>query len=571
MNKLTNKSALWWLLLLATVPSFISLLREGFFPMHDDLPVFRQYAMEECLKDGQIPCRWTKELGYGYGYPLMNFYPPLPYLMGFIPRAMGLSFLDTTKLLFILGLVISAGFMARLGSLFFDRWGTVAGALFFLYGPYHAVDLYVRGDLNESWAIAFFPAILWASYKVIKRPNLKNVILLALSYAAILLSHLGMALIMTPVLFVWCLLWLVLTRKQGFQKKFKGLVLSGLFAVFFSAFFIIPVVFEQQFVHVETLTMGYFNFLAHFVDLNQLFFSRFWGYGASVYGPGDGMSFQIGIAHWTIGLAASLGLVTWWRKSRELALAFIFFLLLFLGATFMAHWKATPIWLMLPKLEFLQFPWRLLAIILPAISFLAASAVQLIPSRGRGILVVGLFIILLLLYGNYFRPETWWPDRTDQTQFSGQVWQKALTAGIFDYLPKWSKAPPGKAAPQNASLLANGAVVTLIKKSNSQEYLVDNQSTKPANLQINTLYYSGWEGSVNDKPTPITVAGPEQLGLINFSVPPGKNLVKVLFKETPTRLFSDFISLTSWVVILAWILTQKVGRRSMSAASKGAI
>lgn len=92
MTALNNRSVVWWLLLLVTIPSYISLLRSGFFPIHDDLPVVRQYAVEVCLRDGQIPCRWTEELGYGYGYPLMNFYPPLPYLVGLIPRAMGLSF-----------------------------------------------------------------------------------------------------------------------------------------------------------------------------------------------------------------------------------------------------------------------------------------------------------------------------------------------------------------------------------------------------------------------------------------------------------------------------------------------
>src|SRR3989338_8506812 len=141
MSKLNNQSRLWWLLLIITIPSFLSLLRGGFFPMHDDLPVVRQYALEECLRDLQLPCRWTKELGNGYGYPLMNFYPPLPYVFGLVPRAMGLSYLDTVKLLFILSLVVSAGFMARLGNIFLGKWGGILAGGVFFFNPYPSLGL----------------------------------------------------------------------------------------------------------------------------------------------------------------------------------------------------------------------------------------------------------------------------------------------------------------------------------------------------------------------------------------------------------------------------------------------
>lgn len=521
--------------------------------MHDDLPVVRQYAEEVCLRDGQIPCRWTRELGYGYGYPLMNFYPPLPYFVGLIPRALGLSFIDTIKILFILSLVISAGFMAKLCSLFFDRWGAVAGALLYLYGPYHALNLYVRGDLNELWAMAFFPAVLWASYKLIKKPTLHRVLILSGSFAGIILSHVGMTLIMTPVMLIWISLWLIVKNFKDIKRTALFLAFSGLFSVGLSAFFILPVLYEQQLVHVNTLTMGYFNFLAHFVDLNQLFLSRYWGYGASVYGPLDEMGFQIGLLHWVVGLIALVGLLSWWKKNRPLFFSFIFFFVLFLASAFMAHWKATPIWLRIPKLDFLQFPWRFLALVLPAVSFLAASVFTLIPNRFRPISVSLLLLLLLLLYGGYFQPEKWFYDRTDKIQFSGKIWQKALTAGIFDYLPIWSKMPPANPPAGDVEVTPGIFATTNYKSSNYQSFEINNLNQSATSIKINTLYYPGWTVTVNSLTAAANVTTGGDLGLIGLVVPPGRSNVTLRFTETPLRFFSDVLSAMSWLILVVYL------------------
>jgi uncharacterized membrane protein len=58
------------------------LFADGFYPMHDDTQVSRVVVMGRALIHGQFPVRWVSDLGYGYGYPLFNFYGPLPYYVG---------------------------------------------------------------------------------------------------------------------------------------------------------------------------------------------------------------------------------------------------------------------------------------------------------------------------------------------------------------------------------------------------------------------------------------------------------------------------------------------------------
>ena len=528
--------------------------------MHDDLPVVRQYALEECLRDLQLPCRWTKELGNGYGYPLMNFYPPLPYVFGLVPRAMGLSYLDTVKLLFILSLVVSAGFMARLGNIFLGKWGGILAAVFYLYSPYHALDLYVRGDLNELWAIAIFPATLWFGYRLVKHPNLKNAIKLGLTEALIILSHVGMTLIFTPLLVIWILICLAASNKQTLTRAIKTLIISAVIAVGISAFFIFPVIYEQQYVHIETLVIGYFNFLAHFVDINQLFVSRFWGYGASVFGPNDGMAFQIGIVHWLVGLISMLTIISWREKSRDRIIVVIFLLVIFLLTSFLTHWKATPFWQIAPKLEYLQFSWRFMSIVMLAISLIAASVVVFFRESRQSLIVAALVGISLIAYVVYFQPISWYNDRTDEIQFSGKLWARQISAGIYDYLPLWSKAPPGVPSSSDAVLATGIPVKASIKKSNSQIYKIENNTSGPITMVVNTLYYPGWLVKINGSTQNARVTDGE-LGLIKLEVPVGINDIEVKFSETPLRVVSDYLSFASVLgVVGAWLLQQKLAQ-----------
>ena len=54
----------------AVKPMFI----KGYFPMHDDTQPARVFALAQELKQGIFPVRLVGSLGYGYGYPLFNFY-----------------------------------------------------------------------------------------------------------------------------------------------------------------------------------------------------------------------------------------------------------------------------------------------------------------------------------------------------------------------------------------------------------------------------------------------------------------------------------------------------------------
>jgi hypothetical protein len=511
----------------------------------------RQLQMDKCFSDLQIPCRWVPDMGYGFGFPLFNYYPPLPYLLGQPFRWLGFQFLDVVKIVGSLGFIFTAWTMYFLGREFFGRKGGLISSLFYTYAPYHAVDYWVRGAVNEFYAMGFYPAILLGLYLLIKTSRKKYLLLSALSIAGLMLSHNLMLLIFAPVGLIWCLFW-IWKLKPAVKPALLNLSLCGLWSLALSAFFTLPVFFEQKYAHLETLTMGYFNFLAHFLNVRQIFFIPNWGYGSSELGP-DSMSFFLGYLHWIIpGILFVLAIFN--RKLRQHR-SLIFLLLLFtLTSLLFTHNKTTPIWNLIKPLQLLQFPWRFLTISIFCLSFISGAIVKVFNKKVYFSLII---ILLLFLNGNYFRPRTWFSDLTDTQKFSGKSWQLLTTSGIFDYLPIFAPAPPADAAGDNVNIInGSGSSQTLKKVSNRQIYHL-NITSLSAVAEVQTYYFPGWHAFVDGREQPIDSYREKLLGRIQVDVPKGTHVLELRFTSTPIRTLGNILSLLAWsimVISLCWIV-----------------
>ena len=326
------------LLILLIIPAIKDLLTPGYFTMHDNMQVFRLFEVDKCVHDGQIPCRWVPDGGFGYGYPLMQFYPPMPYYPMELLNLLGLGFFWPVKIMFVLSFVLSGLGMYLLAKEFFGKWGGLLSALFYVYSPYHSVDIYVRGAQNEAWGMVWFPFVLLYLYNLItKKFSWKNFLLFAFCLAGQLTSHNVMTLVFAPSAIIWALFWLWRSKKFA---SIKSVVVSGILGIGLSAYFFIPEILEQKYVHVDSMISGYFNYMAHFVDLNQLFISRFWGYGSSVWGPNDGMSFSIGQFQWVIALIVAILALFRFKKNKTMSLMIFMSVLFGLAYAFMTHGRS---------------------------------------------------------------------------------------------------------------------------------------------------------------------------------------------------------------------------------------
>ena len=541
-------------MLLLSLPVLWRFLIPGHFPIHDDLQVGRLYQMDLCWQDGQIPCRWVPDMGYGYGYPLFNYYPPFPYYLGEPFHHLGFSFIVSTKILFALALFFSGFFAYLLGK---ELWGKNGGwvvAAFYLYAPYHAVDVYVRGAMNEFWGLVFFPALFWAVYKLIKKGSKIFVFWLAIFTGLIFLSHNLMAFFITPVLGFWALFLIWYLKKR--LKILGWVMLGGLWGLGLASFFTLPVFFEQKFVHVETMFIGYFNYLAHFADINQLFLSRFWGYGASVWGPEDGMSFALGQPHWLIGLAAFLIFVWFWLKKKQKEVWLVtFFFILFLVTAFLTHQRSSFLWSVIPVLAKMQFPWRFIGLSTFFVSLLAGSFFLLIKNKGRVCcLSFTLVLMVIILNFNFFRPEKILRINDNEKLFSAEGWYKLQTDTIFDYLPINAPLPPAEPAPSEPWFIeGEGQIKDFQKGTDWERFRVETDVESVIRLPL--YDFPNWQVSANGNP--VEINHQNDLALITFRLPAGSYQVEVQLKNTPLRTAGNLISLFSWLGIGVYLLLKR--------------
>jgi hypothetical protein len=571
------KNKFFWLILsfVFAIPAFSFLFKPGYYNMHDDMQMIRQLELEKCLKDGQIPCRWTPDLGYGYGYPLFNFYPPMPYIVGQVYRTFGLSFVNSVKATAITQIALCSLFMFILGTSVFGPIGGFLASVFYTYAPYHALNIYVRGAMNEAWAAVFFPLVFYFSRRLVLDKKIKYLLGLSLSFAGILLSHNPMALTFTPVLFFWVLFWILQpylfsSKKIKFLEFAKNqisliikLIVSGIFAASLTAFYTFPVLLETKYVQISTMFEGYYHFSVHFATLYELFIRSFWGDGASVWGPNDDMSFMVGYLHWIIPTLLFISILVLLFKNRQKLknIDFRYWLILLtvvmgFGAIFMTHNKSTFIWLLLPVIQKIQFPWRFLNHVAFLLSFSAAGIIlffEKLKSPKKEVFAIILSILVISINLQYFHPIHYGPI-TDTEKFSGKAWINQVTSGIYDYLPKTARiAAQGPAKEYVDEIIPNNSVYTLTNTQSGTDWkyfkINLNQESK---ITLAQLAFPNF--LVTDNGNQINYQIEPELGRIVIDLPAGDHQLFVKFTNTPVRKISNCVSLIAWIFLSAYLL-----------------
>jgi len=552
--KIKKLKKVWFglfLFLILSIFSYWPLLKPGYFSMHDDVQVMRLYQMERCFLDGQLPCRLVPDMGAGYGHPLYNYHPVFPYYLGIIFRLFNLSFLDISKILFLLAILLSGIFMYFLVRQFFGNFAALLGSLFFIYAPYHAVDVYVRGALSESWGITFFPLIFLSFYKFVKEEKIRWFVLSIFSLTFLFLSHNIMTLIFTPIAFFWGMFWIFFFKKW---KTIWKLFFVFIWALGLAAFFILPAFLERPFVKIETLISDYYNFRYHFVTLRQLFLDRSFGYGPSRPGPLDDISFQLGWPHWWLAVfSVFIAFFFLLKKKKEQFYLFSFWILLFFFSVFMTHAKSFFLWEMVPLLSFVQFPWRFLGMAMFASSFLAAGTILFLRGKLKYLFGGVLIILVILLNFGYFKPEKHFPSMTDKEKLSGEEWKNQSMATLLDYLPKKVQEFPKELASSNPWVVEGEAKISEFRKrSNFWRFTIETSGMKPVLVSVPVFDFPNWVVLVDQKPVSFSSDNP--LGIIEVWVPSGKHTVVGWFIDTKLRTFANFLSLLSFAFLILFLV-----------------
>jgi len=543
-----KKQLLFIFFLVLIIPSLLPLFKSDFFRMHDYTHVARLAELDEGLKDGHIPPRWSKNLGWGYGMPLFHFYAPLPYYFAELFHLLGFSFVLSIKIVFGLSF-----FIAFLGMYKFSKkfWGHRAGllaGLLFVYVPYRAVDFYVRGTLGELFAISLIPWVLWIITDIIDKKNNKKVALGGVILGLFLLSHTVLNLVCFPLFLIFAGVYLLINGVGW--KKIKRLILFFILGLGLASFFLLPAFFEKKYTVVRELTTGYGYYGHHFLYLRQ-FFKGKWGYGGSVGGIDDEMLFKLGeVQIALILLLVFFGLYEILKKKKvskknylSLSLLLLLSLIVFF-TTYHAKW----IWDFLPIFAYIQFPWRYISFIIVVVSFLAGGAVYYIGKYFKKLVFLFLIVsagLILFLNVGYFKPEEY--SGADDFYYTDKERIKEEMSGVIpDYIPVWVEKFPKKAVKKPYRVISGQAQIKVVKDK-TQQLSLNTVSKKPFELQINRFYFPGTKVMLNKKPVKFDYKGNN--GIIKLSIPGGNNQVRTVLGRTNIQLASEIISLLSLLII----------------------
>ncbi len=564
--------------------AYVPLLNGDVIFTGDTSHAFRIYEMHRCLSNGQWPCRWVPDLGNGYGYPLYNYYPPLPYYAGDFLHWLGMSYVRAADLLFAIGLVAAGLSMFLLARRLWGDLGGLVSAIAYVFAPYLALDVYLRGALDELWALAIAPALLWALLELITTKRLRVVPLVALFGALLLLSHNLVAVIVAPAVAVWVVALLALRGRDAWRPAIM-VAAAGAWAFGLAAFFTLPVLREGDYVQLESLSSGYFHYSRNFASASDLFFLRTGDYSFLFQGRAS-TPVQIGWFHWGLAALAVPGALLLFRMGRRHeSVAVVLFALFFAAGVFMAISAAEPIWDHFHSLRFLQFPWRYLGLVTLAAAALAGVSLAVLRERPAllQLLVAAALVGLFIASGHIFFHSEYRCLLADSEVLSGTrapgaagdpicdaLIRNPQGAAINDYLPKdVAQVPDPPAAP--ARVLEGSALIEPAG-SGSDWLELHIEATGPARVEASIFDFPKWRVRIDGATVPHTVSVPN--GLVTFAVPAGTHDVELRLHDTTARRAGNLLSLASWSAwagaLVAMLVAAPIGRAGGRRTSSGA-
>jgi hypothetical protein len=205
---------------------------------------------------------------------------------------------------------------------------------------------------------------------------------------------------------------------------------------------------------------------------------------------------------------------------------------------------------MVEQLKFVQFPWRFLTLVILGFSLAIGSLSQLLPQKGKGILI-GLLIIAVVIFNmEFFVPEHGkLGPLTDVQKFSNAAWDLQRTAGIYDYLPKTAKRNPRDGQNTVAELVGGEAEITNKKQGTNWASFDIDVKTPSATIRINIYQFPDWKVFINAKEVTEYVPEEEEWGRMYVDIPEGNHEVYAKLYDTPVRLLGNIISLITWVFL----------------------
>ncbi len=535
--------------LMLSIITVLPLFKSGFFNIHDDTQIQRVHEMKVALTDGMFPVRWVPDLGYGYGYPIFNFYGPIPYYIGAFFNFLGFDALTATKIMIAVAVIGSAFAMYLLAKEFWGKIGGLVAAAFYVYAPYHALDIYVRGDIGEVYAYFFIPLVFYSLWKYYKSNNFLFIILGSLSYTGIIASHNLTAMMISPFIILAALILFTLKRRV----LILGIPVLG---ILIASFYFLPTLLEMNYTNVLSTIGGKAHYADHFVCVRQ-FWDSPWMFGGSIPGCVDGLSFRLGKLHILFSLFSIIAGVYLFKKEKIKSIVIFIVGICLTGVMFLMVSQSSLIW-KIPYMDYFQYPWRFLLAASFFSSFLAGSVVYALSKinlKKYNLLFLFVYVSIIvspiILYSKLFVPQSYLTKTSEEyTNKHSLNW---TTSKISDeYLPKSFLRPVSPEEIIKEKITGeNIEVLDLNTKTNRISAQI--KSNVENELTIHIPYFPSWKYYVNGE----SVEALESKTGVIVKVPKGESELVGKFEETMIQKLANLLTLSGVLILVAGIIYAK--------------
>lgn len=498
--------------------------------------------------EGSFYPRWTAWTNHGFGEPRYIFYPPLSWMLGAaLTRIAPLAWVPACYV--VLVQMLSGLFAYFLLRRLTSERGALLGAACYVANPNALLITYVRSDFAEQLACAIFPLLLLGALRLTglvkeARASGSTILAFALPFAAVWLCNAPAGVIASYSMALLIFWGTIAERNWKIALKGAAGITLGFGLI---GFYLVPAAFEQKWVNIsQALASGLLptqNFL--FTSINDVEHTWF-NFIAS-------WSAVILMLLVTISALVSRRFAAG-KQPQSSQRMWGGLLIVATGASLLMLRFTNVLWMYLPKLRFVQFPWRWMSIL----ALIFACFVAAVAEKRHGWLAPLLFFALLVPLAMTLIDNGWWDPDEMPTQ------QAAITSGGGydgtdeydpvgdDHLDLPLNAPLVKVLSETSPPIPAQHADVKILGWNAGYKEIQVSCREAAHVALRVLNYPAWSVRVNGEKVV-----PERLDDINQMVVPvaaGDSLIEVRFTRTPDRTAGDLLTALSLAIVAILIV-----------------
>src|SRR5271165_2405561 len=510
----------------------------------------------EQWKEGIVYPRWTEWANDGFGEPRFIFYPPFSWMLG---ASLGSVVpWNHVPIVFILLVQTVAGLSAfALARRMLPKRAALFCVACYAANPYALLIVYMRSDFAELLANAFLPLLfllalqigdLLESAATSQRSTMPRVIAsFAVVFAAVWLSNAPAGVIASYSSFA-LFAFSALTRKSC-QPLLRGIVSLAL-GFGLASFYILPAAYEQRWVNIaQALSPGLLpseNFL--YTVINDPEHTLF-----------NWIASSIAILLIVLTGLAALRARREARVGNDVLQDKVWLALLLLAglSTVLMLRFTSPLWTVLPKLRYVQFPWRWMSLLAVVFAIFVGSAM----GRKRWGWIWAVITFALISGTTAVLVQRGWWDTQDIPALRAAIANGEGFDGTDEYDPAGddhtnlpTKSPQAMVIDTDSIPGPNSRPTIRVDRWSPEYKEVSVSAREPFFLGLRLLNYPAWQAEVNG--AAVAPRGGDDYNQMIVPVPAGDSQVPVRFTRTWERTLGAGISFAT-AFFLLWLGTRK--------------